>query len=378
MSEHSKLFSPSASSRWLRCWASAWLNADKERKSNPDADRGTTLHDFMQKNFDNPDPDYSTLPKADRADAKTALEAAIGLTMDYDMALTGEILLEQEVKVLDMEEIFGTVDLIGFNPETKHLLILDYKFGYGEVLPEWNPQLLIYALGARRIWAKIGINTITLAIIQPQRSSKPRLFNLTNQELNSWEEGNLKPAYEGINSKVMTYAISDEACKWCPSKLDCPARNEELTEVLWEPFDSGPEKGVFDKLEMVARLRDWCNTVESEAEDLLKNGVTDPRWKLVQGKANRRWADEEEAAKWLAARGLKEKERYNLKIIGIPDAERLVSPLIKDNPRLQTAFARLIDKPEGKITYAKASDPRRAVVVAPVVMDTFDDELDNL
>ena len=85
-------------------------------------------------------------------------------------------------------------------------------------------------------------------------------------------------------------------------------------------------------------------------------------------------------ARWLAARGLKEKERYNWKIIGIPDAEALVEPLIADSAKLQNAFARLIEKPEGKLTYAPESDKRSAVEVnnAVEVVNAFDLEIDDI
>jgi hypothetical protein len=327
------------------------------------------------------DPDYSTLPKEDTGDAKKAYKMALDLLDAKDLLLDGHILLEKKIEVLGMPEIFGTVDLIGFNPAQKHLLILDYKFGYGEVLAQMNPQLLIYALGARRIFAKTGIDTITLAIIQPQRSDKPLLFTLSNKELNEWNNEVLLPAYEGINRKEMTFCIDDTACRWCPSKLDCPARLQEIDDVfLANDIEDKGYDSVFDKLQMVARMRDWCNTVEAEAERLLKEGVTDPRWKLVQGKANRRWKDEEEAAKWLAARGLKEKERFTFKVIGIPAAETLVKPLITDSVKLQNAFGRLIEEPEGRITYAPSSDKRPGVEIKKVetMVAEFDNDLDSL
>jgi hypothetical protein len=130
---------------------------------------------------------------------------------------------------------------------------------------------------------------------------------------------------------------------------------------------------------MVARMRDWCNAVEAEAEDKLKAGETDPRWKLVRGKANRRWKNEEEAERWLAARGLKEKERYKWTVIGIPAAEELLDGKLTST-KLQNAFARLIEKPEGKLTYAKAGDKREAVVItaATEIFQKSDDELEDL
>lgn len=370
---HSKLFSPSAAYRWLTCWASAHLNADKERKSNPDADRGTVLHEWMQKNLKAESPDYSTLPVGDRDDAKTALEGALSVLEDFPDALC----LEQEVKIPDMPEIFGTVDLIAYNELDDHLLILDYKFGYGEVEVEMNPQLMIYALGAYGTFPKTQM--VTLCIVQPQRSKRPQLFTMKMAEVEYWRETDLEPAYTSIKDGAMTFAISDTACKFCPSKLTCPARNNEVQALFESVPETKAEESIFDKLEMVSRLRDWCNAVEAEAEDRLKAGETDPRWKLVRGKSNRRWINEEDAERWLAARGLKEKERYDWKVIGIPKAEALLDGKLTST-KLQNAFSRLIEKPEGKLTYAKASDKRTAVEVkaAVEIFEKSDDELEDL
>ena len=164
---HSKLYSPSASHTWLTCTASARLNAEKIRLSNPDADRGTRLHDFCYKEFDNDWDliDFDSLGD-DAEDARTAILAAWELQGMIDDP--ADIQKEIEVKVLEAEDCFGTADLVMYNSVEKHLLVADYKFGYNEVSAENNPQLLIYALGARRLYAQTGINSITLAIIQPK------------------------------------------------------------------------------------------------------------------------------------------------------------------------------------------------------------------
>ena len=370
---HSKLFSPSAASRWLVCHASAQLNADKERKSNPDADRGTVLHEGMQKNLKAESPNYGTLPVADRDDAKIAFEAAKIALEDFNDGLW----LEQEVKVSHLPEIFGTVDVIAYDELEEHLLILDYKFGYGEVDVDMNPQLLIYASAAETT-LNLKVKTITLCVIQPQRSKRPEFFTLSYAELNAWAVQELEPAYRAIKDGAMTFCVDDTACKWCPSKLECPARNNEV-QALFETIPERAEESIFDKLEMVARLRDWCNAVEAEAEDRLKAGETDPRWKLVRGRANRRWQDEGAAERFLAARGLKEKERYMWTVIGIPAAEERLEGKLTST-KLQNAFNRLIEKPEGKLTYAKAGDKRAAVVVtaATEIFKQSDDELEDL
>lgn len=197
-----------------------------------------------------------------------------------------------------------------------------------------------------------------------------------------WYNTELVPARQRVLEKDTTLVVGDKQCQWCRSKVDCPARLQEIDDIFAEgnAAVAHEDLSVFYKLEMVSRLRDWCNAVEAEAQSRLEAGETDPRWKLVRGKSNRKWANEDDAANFLKNRGFKEKERFNWKVIGIPAAEKLVASKIADSVKLQNAFQRLIVKPEGKLTYAPAEDKREGVEVQKVenIIKEFDDELDSL
>jgi len=373
--KHSELFSPSAAHTWLNCTASARLNAGKERISNPDADRGTMLHDFCFKNFDNDWDliDFDSLgPDAD--DAKSALNQAWELQLMIDDPQN--TLRETEVKVHEAEDCFGTADLIMYSTRDKHLLVADYKFGYGEVDAEMNPQLLIYALGARRLFAKTGIDTITLAAIQPKRSKVPTLFSMRQEEINAWMTDTFFPAYHAILRNETAFRPGEKQCRWCTSRHDCPALLGEITELL--NSDTPATEGLTwtEKIRLAKMARLWADAQEEALMANLQAGVPCPGFKLVRGRSNRKWSDEDEAAKWLAARGLKEKERYTFKVIGIPEAEKIVGGMDLST-KLKNSFNRLIVKPEGKLTYAPESDKREAVSVSDPLADE-QAELDEL
>jgi hypothetical protein len=363
---HSKLYSPSASHTWLACTASARLNAEKIRLSNPDADRGTRLHDFCYKEFDNDWDliDFDSLGD-DAEDARTAILAAWELQGMIDDP--ADIQKEIEVKVLEAEDCFGTADLVMYNSVEKHLLVADYKFGYNEVSAENNPQLLIYALGARRLYAQTGINSITLAIIQPKVNKKPALFTLSNADLNAWRDGVFFPAYRTIRDGKGVFCPGEKQCRWCPSRSDCPKLQGEITDML---NADAPEKELSwpERIRLAKLARLWADSQEESLLANLQAGVPCSGFKLVRGRSNRKWADEDEAAKWLAARGLKEKERYNFTVIGIPAAEKIVGGM-NLTTKLQNSFNRLIVKPEGKLTYAPETDKREAVHVGDPLAD---------
>lgn len=367
---HSKLFSPSASHTWIHCTASAALNAEKERISSKDADRGTLLHDFCYKNYDEEYDfiNFDTLD-ADADAARKALKMAWELSDMIDDPETTQ--REVEVKVHEAEDCFGTADLVMYSRRDKHLLVADYKFGYGEVRAFMNPQLLIYALGARRLFAQTGIDQITLAVIQPERGDKPDLFTLSQAELNAWMNETFFPAYHAIKSGKGVFVPGETQCKWCPSRRDCPAFTNEIVDLL-----NGPPQGAGDmqmtwveRMRLAKLARMWADNQEEALMANLQAGKACPGFKLVRGRSNRAWVDEEEAAKWLAARGLKEKERYKFKVIGIPEAEKIVSGM-NLSTKLQNSFSRLIHKPEGKLTYAPESDKREAVSI----VDPLDEE----
>jgi len=373
--KHSELFSPSASHTWIPCTASARLNAGKERKSNPDADRGTMLHDFCFQNFDEEWDlnDFDSLGN-DAKDAQSALKQAWELQlMIDDPANTRK---ETEVKVYEAEECFGTADLIMYSTRDKHLLVADYKFGYNPVTAEMNPQLLIYALGARRLFAATGIDQITLAIIQPQRSDTPSLFTISQEGLNQWMTQVFYPAYHAIKRNETKFEPGESQCKWCPSKNDCPALMNEVVDLL--NADTPPTEGMpwTERMRLAKLATLWAAAQEEALMDALQAGIPCPGFKLVRGRSNRRWKDEEEAAKWLAARGLKEKERYDFKVIGIPKAEEIVKGMDLST-KLKNSFERLIIKPEGKLTFAPESDKREAVSVSDPLADE-QAELDEL
>ena len=87
----------------------------------------------------------------------------------------------------------------------------------------------------------------------------------------------------------------------------------------------------------------------------------------MEGRANRQWADEAEAAKKLRSFLPKDTLWSAPKFLTPAQAEKaLKKPLKAVTPRLEKALARLIIKPEGKPVLAPESDPRPAICQNPL------------
>lgn len=394
---HSKYFSPSAAKRWITCHPSAILNADKENTGNKDADRGTMLHEFCEKNYAlaPEEIDFKSLGD-DAYDAEAALKAAWKLE-----AMVGDpdtTVLEMKVPILtgDEPEDEGTADLVMYDRLSGHLLIGDYKFGYNPVLPEMNYQLMIYALGAREFIVRNGVysnfDKVTLAIIQPKQSREPLIWETTVDELLAWKKAMMDEAVQSIkyliNSKqpppLEMFKVSEEGCRWCPSKTECVAKNQEIDLLLNTPIEAPPVWTSLDeKADLVERLRAYIDVasaqlgaLESEILSTLEAGEV-PGFKLVRGRpGNRRWVDAEQADKWLAARKLKMNERYTMKVISPTQAAKVID-ISSLSTKLQNAFESMVERPEGKLSWARDTDKRAEVKVASVA-DLMTDEFADL
>lgn len=362
MSEHSRLFSPSGASRWLNCPGSAELCADVVEKTNVHAERGTMLHDFCEHNFERDIIDYTVLPKGDQVDAENAIKMARDLQAYCGTACSFK--LEAKVVVPGAEECFGTADLVFYNKDTKHLVVGDYKFGYGHVEAEMNPQLLIYAMGATKLFPDQLFETISLAVIQPKSDGqKADIFTLKMTELGAWYKDVLCKAYEAIKGGTTDCTPGEKQCLWCKVKASCPAVQNEVMDALNNeaPHDELTIAELLPKLKMI---RSWCDAVEAEAMGRMEEGEKIPGYKLVRKRGRRRWIDVEKAEHFLALRKIPVDQRRVYKVIGIPEAERLMKSL-QITTKVSNSFKKLIEKPEAGLTYATLGDKRPEVDLNP-------------
>ncbi len=93
-----------------------------------------------------------------------------------------------------------------------------------------------------------------------------------------------------------------------------------------------------------------------------------PGYKVVEGRSNRKWGDEEAAKENLALLGYEEEEYLNIKIKGLGDLGDLMS---KDE--FTDLLGHLIVKPQGSPTIAKESSKKPLYISAQAAANAFKD-----
>ena len=109
----------------------------------------------------------------------------------------------------------------------------------------------------------------------------------------------------------------------------------------------------------IETIKGWCNDMEALAITELRAGAPVGDYKLVQGRSNRAWRDEEAAAKSMTGSyKMKVREIYERKLISPRAFEKLKG---KKRPVLQ----KHVTKPQGQPMLAPGGDKRPPFTVDP-------------
>ena len=197
------------------------------------------------------------------------------------------------------------------------------------------------------------------------------------------------------------------ACRFCRCRAFCEKRLAALTEDMDLPDVSAfallaemPElhkeeskKPAGERMDMVTHkmgigtlddaylvnvfakakgIKKWLDDVEEYLESRVLGGENIPGLKIVEGGlGDRKWADENAADTFLKGQGLKEKERYDYKLLGPAPIEKLLKTNLKVK-RTKSRFEALITRAPGKKKLALADDKRDAVAPPISMMPTLD------
>ena len=127
--------------------------------------------------------------------------------------------------------------------------------------------------------------------------------------------------------------------------------NDEIAEILFKADE----------------LKAWAADIQTYALDqAFKHGVKFKGWKLVEGRSNRRYTDEEEVAKILIEKGYNEDDIYKKSILNITAMEKLLG---------KKKFGELLDdlviKPPGKPTLVPETDKRPELSSVAAAIEDF-------
>lgn len=281
------------------------------------------------------------------------------------------VLIEQRLDFSQyVPEGFGTGDCVIIGDGTLH--VIDYKHGKGvEVSAENNPQMMCYALGALNLFDGIyDINEVSMTIFQP-RKENISTFVMDKAALYSWAETVLKPtarlAFDGEGDFK-----AGEHCQFCKVKATCRKRmeyNMELAKYDFEMPATLEDAEIAVLLTRVDELISWATDIKDFALQQAISGTHYDGFKVIEGRSNRKYTDEEKVAETVTKAG---QNPYEQKLLGITAMTALLG-----KKKFEELLGSLVYKPPGKPTLVPESDKRPAYEFADKNQQAKDDFNEN-
>lgn len=383
------ILSASGSKRWLSCPPSAKLEDQFPESTSEFAEEGTYAHSFADLKLRG----YITTELKPSVYKKKLSEIkkdpfysqSLDDYIEQYVNIVGEkyltakknssdsfVMLEQKLDFSEwVPDGFGTGDVILISPGI--LEIVDLKYGQGvPVSAEGNTQMRLYALGALNQYGMLyDFDKIRMTIVQPRLDSVSE-DEITVQELLDWGENFVKPLAQMAIAGEGEYKSGDH-CQFCRAKAVCKARAEANLEMAKYEFQDPNLLSNDDIAEILLKaeeLQKWAKDVQNYALDQAENhGVKFPGWKLVEGRSNRKYTDEEAVAKKLKDEGYASDVIFQpQKIWGISEMEKKIGKRL-----FSDYLTEFIVKPAGKATLVLESDKRPEISSVESAVKDFEE-----
>ena len=367
-SKHAVL-SASSSHRWLNCSPSARLEQEFEDRETEAAAEGTAAHALCEHKLRRALKRQSRKPisKYDCEEMDTHTDNYVQFVLETisqakEHCADPIINIEQRLDFsCYVPHGFGTGDCIIIADKTLH--IIDFKYGQGVLVEaEQNPQMMLYALGALRIYDTLyDIEDVAMTIYQPRRENIST-WTITVSNLLSWAENELVPkaklAFDGKGEYM-----PGPWCTFCKAAVKCRARAEEKLALAQYEFAQPPLLTDAEIEEILGKLDDltrWADEIKSYAQDAaLNHGKQWHGYKVVEGRSVRKYSDEEAVIEAANAAGYHDIFRKTL--LPITEMEKLMG-----KQEFAEVLSGLIIKPAGKPTLVPITDKRPAMTKANI------------
>ena len=367
-SKHAVL-SASSSHRWLNCSPSARLEQEFEDRETEAAAEGTAAHALCEHKLCRALKMQSRKPisKYDCEEMDTHTDNYVQFVLET-IAQAKEHCADPIINIEQRLDFscyvphgFGTGDCIIIADKTLH--IIDFKYGQGVLVEaEQNPQMMLYALGALRIYDTLyDIEDVAMTIYQPRRENIST-WTITVSNLLSWAENELVPkaklAFDGKGEYM-----PGPWCTFCKAAVKCRARAEEKLALAQYEFAQPPLLTDAEIEEILGKLDDltrWADEIKSYAQDAaLNHGKQWHGYKVVEGRSVRKYSDEEAVIEAVNAAGYHDIFRKTL--LPITEMEKLMG-----KQEFAEVLSGLIIKPAGKPTLVPITDKRPAMTKANI------------
>lgn len=366
--------SASGAKRWMSCPPSVRLEEQFPEKSSTYAEEGTFAHAFAEQILRYNAGEITKKAFTTRINKLKQNEFYSKELEDYIVDYTQQVweifneakaicpdaqaLFEQRLDFSNyVPDGFGTGDVVIIADGLVQVIDLKYGKGIG-VSAENNPQLRLYAVGAYLEHSFLyDIRRVRMTIIQP-RLDNVSTEELTADELIAWAENDVRPKALLAIAGDGDFCVGDH-CQFCKARAVCRARadyNQELAKLDFADPELLTDDEIGEVLARAVQLQKWVADVQGYAFDEALKGKKFNGWKLVEGRSNRKYTDEDDAGAALLLAGYPKEDIYNSKLKGITDMEKLLGKqkfgeLLKD----------LVIKPEGKPVLVPETDKRKEI-----------------
>lgn len=361
--KHAKL-SASSAHRWMNCNPSANLEREFADRSSEAAAEGSAAHALCEHKLRKALKMRSTRPvsKYDSDEMEMYTDSYVEFVLEQIEVAKQHcadpfVLIEQRLDFsCYVPDGFGTGDCLIVADKLLH--IIDFKYGLGVLVDaEENPQMMLYALGALRLFdALYDIDTISMSIFQPRRENVST-WTITVAELEEWAEQTLRPKAE-LAFKGEGEFNPGPWCTFCKAAVKCRARAEEKLALARYEFSKPPlltDEEIEDILSRLDDLTKWANEIAAYAQDAaINHGKQWNGFKLVEGRSIRKYSDETAVVAAATAAGYR--DIYKKSLIPITEMEKLMG-----KKTFAEVLGGLVIKPQGKPTLVPASDKRPAI-----------------
>lgn len=358
------ILSASSSHRWLNCNPSARLEQDFAAHETEAAAEGTAAHALCEHKLRKALKMRSKKPisqyDCDEMDAYTDgyLEFVMEALEEAKQSCPDPlVLIEQKLDFsCYVPDGFGTGDCLIVADKLLH--IIDFKYGQGVLVEaEENPQMMLYVLGALRIFDCLyDIDTVSMTIYQPRRENVST-WTISVADLMDWAENTLKPKAELAYKGEGEYQPGPW-CQFCKAAVKCRARAESKLQLAKYEFAQPPlltDEEIGDILGKLDDLTKWANEIVAYAQDAAVNhGKEWSGYKLVESRTNRKYTDEDAVSKAAKAAGYH--DIFKQSLITITEMEKLMG-----KKTFAEVLGGFVVKPQGKPTLVPASDKRPAL-----------------
>lgn len=392
MAEH-HILSPSGASRWMACTPSARLEEILSDTTSEAAEEGTLAHAIgellinnhlgriIKKDFDVRLKFFQSHKLFGGKEMMDYCEEYAAYVMErYNEALTrnADATIYLETK-LDLNKYipggYGTADVLIISDDI--LDFIDLKYGKGvQVFADNNKQLMIYSLGAYEKFSLLFDFKISRKTIYQPRLDHIDTFEMPVKELLAWGEEELKPKAKLAWNGEGYYTPGDH-CLFCRAKSQCKANAEFHMQLAKYEFKLADLLSDDELVSIFKQYETFKNWIEGVSKFMLSEAVKGKQWpglKIVEGKANRKWTDEEIVRSYLLSKGYAEDDIMKpRKLKGLTDIQKEMGKAAFNRDLNNETY---LIKPKGAPSLTTEDDPR-PVFTPDAIIDFENLEIDE-